>query len=111
MTMQVSWRMWCPCSRDGKSALDLVRHYKPDLVVLHIQMPGLNGLEVTTQLADDPESPPVVICSVETGPDVVNAALQAGAFAYVFKMRIYKDLILATKSVLQRKAFVSLASR
>jgi DNA-binding NarL/FixJ family response regulator len=92
---------------DGKSALELVRRYKPDLVVLDLHMPVLNGIEVAGELAKNPPSPPVVICSVETDPEIVEAARQAGAVAYVFKARIEKDLILAVKSALQGKPFVS----
>jgi response regulator NasT len=90
---------------DGKSALDLVRHHKPDLVVLDLGMPVLNGLEVTRELAQ--HSPSVVICSVETDPEIVEALRLAGAVGYVVKMRAEKDLILAVKSALQGKPFVS----
>jgi DNA-binding NarL/FixJ family response regulator len=92
---------------DGKSALNLIRHYKPDVVVLDLHMPELNGMEVTSDLAKHPPSPPVVICSVETDPEVVEAARQAGAIAYVFKIRVQKDLILAVKSAVQGRPFVS----
>jgi DNA-binding NarL/FixJ family response regulator len=95
---------------DGKSALDLIRRYQPDLVVLDLQMPGLNGIEVTRELAKHPQNPRVVICSVETDPEVVEAARQAGAIAYVFKIRVQKDLILVVKSALTGKPFVSPAS-
>jgi DNA-binding NarL/FixJ family response regulator len=90
---------------NGRSALDVIRRYKPDLVVLDLRMPLLNGIEVTRELAK--HSPPVVICSVETDPEVVEAAQRAGALAYVFKVRIEKDLILAVKSALQGKPFAS----
>jgi DNA-binding NarL/FixJ family response regulator len=95
---------------DGKLALDLIRRYKPDLAVLDLGMPGLNGIEVMQELVESSQDPPVVICSVETDPEIVEAARQAGASAYVFKTRIEQDLILALKSVLQGKPFVSPAS-
>ena len=90
---------------DGKSALDLARYHKPDLVVLDLGMPVLNGLEVTRELAK--HSPSVVICTVETDPEIVEVLRQAGAIGYVVKMRVERDLILAVKSALQRKPFVS----
>lgn len=95
---------------DGRSALDLIRRYVPDLAVLDLGMPGLNGIEVMQELAKSPQDPPVVICSVETDPDIVEAARQAGALGYVFKIRVHEDLILAMKSALQGKSFVSPAS-
>jgi DNA-binding NarL/FixJ family response regulator len=94
---------------DGKLALDLIRQHKPDLVVLDIQMPELNGIEVTRELAIFAQSTPVVICSVETDPEIVEAALQAGALAYVVKARMETDLMLAVKSVLQKQVFLSQA--
>jgi DNA-binding NarL/FixJ family response regulator len=90
---------------DGNSVLDLIRRYVPDLAVLDLDMPGLNGIEVTRELAKSSKDPPVLICSVITDPDVMEAARQVGALAYVFKTRIEQDLILAVKSVLQRKPF------
>jgi DNA-binding NarL/FixJ family response regulator len=90
---------------DGKSALDLIRRYKPDLVVLDLAMPILNGIELTRELAK--HSPSVVICSVETDPEIVEAARQVGALGYVFKVRVKRDLILAVKSAVQGRPFVS----
>ena len=82
---------------DGKSALDLISRYQPDLVVLDLQMPELDGMEVTRELAKHSPSTPVVICSVETDPEVVEAVRRAGALAYVFKIRVRKDLTLAVE--------------
>jgi len=86
---------------DGKTALDLIRRHKPDLVVLDLYMPGLNGIELTRQLGKASPELPVVICSTETDPEIVEAALEAGAVKYVFKARVEKDLILAAKSAVQ----------
>jgi len=90
---------------DGNAALALIRRYVPDLAVLDLDMPGLNGMEVTLELAKSSNGPPVLICSIITDPDVVEAARQAGALAYILKTRIEQDLILAAKSVLQGKPF------
>ena len=92
---------------DGKSALDLIRRYKPDLVVMDLGMPVLNGIEVSRELAKCSPSPPVVICSVENDPEIVEAARQAGVLAYVFKLRIETDLMLAVKAALDGRFFVS----
>jgi DNA-binding NarL/FixJ family response regulator len=92
---------------DGKSALRAILRYKPDVVVLDLHMPELDGLEVTKELAKHPDTPPVVICSVETDPELVEATRQAGAIAYVFKLRVERDLILAVKSAAQGRPFVS----
>jgi DNA-binding NarL/FixJ family response regulator len=90
---------------DGQSALDLIRSHNPDLVVLDLGMPGLGGMDVIRKLAK--RTPSVVICSVETDPEIVEAARQAGAQAYVSKLRVGTDLISAVKSVLEGKSFLS----
>jgi DNA-binding NarL/FixJ family response regulator len=92
---------------DGKSALECARLRQPDVVVLDLEMPGLNGIEVTQELTEHPPSPAIVICSVENAPEIVEAAQQAGALGYVFKTRIAQDLIMAVKSVAGGKSFVS----
>jgi DNA-binding NarL/FixJ family response regulator len=92
---------------DGKTALDLIRRCEPDLVVLDLHIPGLNGLDITVELAKHLPRLPVVICTVETDSEFVDAARQAGATGYVFKTQVETDLILAVKSALESKRFVS----
>ena len=86
---------------DGGTALDLIRLHEPDLVVSDLDMPVLNGIQLARELAKSPSSPPVVICSAETDPEIVEAAREAGAIDYVFKSRIETELILAAKSAVQ----------
>jgi len=52
-------------------------------------------------------TPAVVICSVESDPEIIEAAQQAGALGYVFKARTTRDLIIAVKSAADGKSFVS----
>jgi CheY-like chemotaxis protein len=52
---------------DGNAALALIRRYVPDLAVLDLDMPGLNGMEVTLELAKSSKGPPVLICSIILG--------------------------------------------
>lgn len=92
---------------DGKSALERIRSCCPDVVVLDLQMAGLNGIEITSELSKHNPRPAIVICSVESDPDFVEAARTAGALGYVFKTRIEKDLVAAVKSVVRGESFVS----
>jgi DNA-binding NarL/FixJ family response regulator len=92
---------------DGKSALECIRLFQPNVVVLDLEMPGFNGIEVAKELARHPPSPAVVICSIENAPEIVEAAREVGALGYVFKARIAKDLIAAVKSVTDGQSFVS----
>ncbi|HKV79728.1 MAG TPA: response regulator transcription factor [Candidatus Sulfotelmatobacter sp.] len=92
---------------DGRSALECIRLCEPNVVVLDLEMPWLNGIEVTRELARSPSSPAVVICSVETGLEFVEAARKTGALGYVFKRRVAEDLIVAVRSAADGKSFVS----
>jgi DNA-binding NarL/FixJ family response regulator len=92
---------------DGESALECIRRCRPDVVVLDLEMPGLNGMQVTKKLAADPLSPAVVICSVEDDPEIIEAVRQAGALGYVVKSRIREDLIAALKSAARGEPFIS----
>src|SRR5260370_5776949 len=92
---------------DGKSALESIRLCQPNVVVLDLEMPGFNGIEVMKELTKYPSSPAVVICSIESDPEIVEAARQAGALGYAFKRRIAQDLIAAVKSVACVQSVVS----
>jgi len=94
-------------SRDGKSALECIRLWQPNVVVLDLEMPEFNGIEVTRQLNKSPSSPAIVLCSIENDPEIVEAARRAGALGYVFKPRVAEDLIAAVKAVARRQSFVS----
>lgn len=87
----------------GRSALEAIRHCQPDMAVLDLSMPRLSGIQVLQQLATDLQRPKVVICSVETDPDVVAAAQKAGAAAFVTKWRFEKELIPALNSIIRRQ--------
>jgi DNA-binding NarL/FixJ family response regulator len=95
-------------AENGQLVLESARRYQPDIVVLDLQMPLLNGVEVTTELRKLGPVPAVVICSVENDPEIVQAARQAGVLGYVFKMRMDRDLVKAVKSAGRGEPFVSL---
>src|SRR5262245_56361492 len=89
---------------DGSSAADAIERYRPDIAVLELSMPGLNGLEITRKFMQNPASDlAIVICSVETDPEIIEAAVKAGASAYVLKRRMAQDLVPAVKAALARK--------
>ena len=92
---------------DGKSSLEIIVNCQPDVVVIDLEMPGLNGIEITRELMKYNPRPAIVICSVEHDVEVVEAALNAGALGYVFKARAARDLIPAVNSVARGQSFVS----
>lgn len=94
-------------AENGKSALECILLQLPDVVILDLQMPFLNGLEVTRELKKITPIPAAVICSVQSDEETVEAALQAGAICYVFKSCMATDLGAAVKSAARNESFVS----
>ena len=94
-------------AENGQLALEVIQDTRPDVVVLDLEMPILNGIEVTRELRKVGPSPVVVMCSVETDPEIVEAALQAGALGYVFKMSMNQDLLRAVSLAARGESFVS----
>jgi len=94
-------------AKNGQLAIECVRDYKPDIIVLDLEMPILNGIEVIRELRKAGPTPAVVICSVQSDPEIIEAAQHAGALGYVFKMRATRDLIMAVRSAAVGEPFIS----
>jgi DNA-binding NarL/FixJ family response regulator len=92
---------------DGMAALECIQRYKPDLAVLDVVMPRINGIDLARELSRNGHSTHVIICSVENDRETIDAARAAGALGYVFKPRMARDLITAVKSVAAGHPFTS----
>ncbi len=90
---------------DGFSALDAIREFKPHVAVLDLSMPGLSGIEVTRQAVKDQPNLAVVICSVHRDVRLIQAAADAGARGYIFKLNLVQDLVDAVARVAGGQAF------
>ena len=92
---------------DGESAWKLVRTSQPDICVLDIAMPQINGLELTQRiLAFDPKIG-IVIYSMHDESHIVRDAMKAGARAYVLKSSDCEQILLAIDAVFQGQSFLS----
>jgi len=92
---------------DGLEAVQKAAELNPDLILLDIGLPRLNGLEVARRLRLLTPETRIVILSQESSSDIVREALQLGAMAYVHKVRIHSELPIALEAVLAGKQFVS----
>lgn len=92
---------------DGRSALKVIQQLQPEVAVLDLNMPELNGIEVTQEIMRLQLDLGVVICSVESDPELIGAAKLAGALGYVLKRRLNKDLVKAVKSAACGRCFSS----
>jgi DNA-binding NarL/FixJ family response regulator len=92
---------------DGPEALQKAEELKPDLIVLDIGLPKLNGIEVALRIRQVSPSSKIVFLSHNNDLDVVRAALSTGARGYVHKTDAGSELLPAVYAVLRGKQFVS----
>jgi two-component system chemotaxis response regulator CheB len=94
----------CGVAQDGVECLEAVKRLKPDVLVLDLEMPRLNGLDVLDRLRDDNPGLPVIMCSsyTERGARSTLEALARGAADYVMKPAEQRDLATALQSLAQQ---------
>ncbi len=92
---------------DGLETLDLVEKLKPDVLVLDLMMPGLNGLEVNRQLAKKSPATRIVVLSMHSSEAYVLEALRAGAKAYVLKDAPPEELVYAIREAFAGRRYLS----
>jgi DNA-binding NarL/FixJ family response regulator len=92
---------------DGLEAVRKADELQPDLIVLDLGMPKLNGLEATRRIRTVSPKSKIIIVSLESSADFVREALRSGAVGYVTKANIGNELLPAIEAVLQgRRWFV-----
>lgn len=91
----------------GIAAIELARLHRPEVVVIDITMPGMNGIEATRQILREFPSVKVIALSMHASKDIVSEMLKAGASAYLLKDSAVDELGLAVKSVLSAKCYIS----
>ena len=92
---------------DGREAVRLSEELKPDLVILDIAMPNMNGIQATSQLVKRNPQIGVIILSMHSDESYVTRALSAGAKGYLLKETAEVDLQRAVQVVAQGKPFFS----
>lgn len=92
---------------DGIEAVHLVKELAPDIVVMDVSMPRLDGIGATNQIQQLGLSTYVVVLSMYDDPDLVKKALQTGAQGYLVKRSVSEELSAAIEQVHQGKIFVS----
>lgn len=96
-------------AQDGPEAVQAVQALQPDLVLLDIGLPTLNGIEAGRRIRKAAPNTKIVFLTQESSRDTVDAAFNLGASGYVVKGQAGEELIMAIHSVMQGKQFVSRA--
>jgi DNA-binding NarL/FixJ family response regulator len=94
-------------ANNGRDAIKLIDELIPDLVLLDIAMPELNGLEVVSRISKDNTETKVIILSMHTNEEYVVQALKAGAAGYLLKDSAPNELEIAVNAVIRGETYLS----
>jgi DNA-binding NarL/FixJ family response regulator len=92
---------------DGREAVIAALRLDPDVLVIDISMPVLNGLQATQQLRAANQGTKIIFLTIHEDQDFVAAALSAGASGYVAKTDVTTDLIPAIRDAVEGRIYVS----
>jgi DNA-binding NarL/FixJ family response regulator len=90
---------------DGKQALKEVLEMAPDVTILDIRMPSLNGLEVAREIIKSGSKTRILILSIDESDEMIREVLDAGARGYVLKTDAARDLVAAVQALRDNKTF------
>ena len=93
--------------KDGQETLSAVKALEPDVVVMDISMPGLDGIEVTRRISAEDRGVKVLILSVHEQSEIIRSAFEAGASGYLLKDCATDELVRGIRAVQAGKSFVS----
>jgi DNA-binding NarL/FixJ family response regulator len=92
---------------DGQEAVEKAEELKPDLILLDIGLPTLNGIDAAREIRKLAPESKIIFLSQESSAEVVRAALNSGAWGYVLKTKTVRELLAAMDAVLEGRQFVS----
>lgn len=98
------WQV-CGEAKDGRETVELAAELKPDLILVDIGMPNLNGLEATRQILAVSPGAMILILTMHDTDQVVRDVLRAGARGFLLKSDAGRDLIAAVEALQQRRTF------
>lgn len=94
-------------AEDGVQAIEKAKHYKPDVILIDIAMPNMNGIEATRKLKKELPEIKIIAVSMHSDRQYVKGILEAGADGYLLKNCTYRQLTDAIQSVNIGKKFLS----
>lgn len=92
---------------NGLEVVEAAAKLKPDVCLLDISMPVLDGIETANRLKETGSTAQIVFLTIHEDPDFVQAAFRTGALGYVIKRRMVSDLRLAIQAALAGRKFIS----
>ena len=104
LTSHAGWQV-CAEARTGREAVSLAEEHKPDIVVIDISMPDLNGLEAARRIRKALPKTGIIILSLHFSDQLVKDIVEAGARAYVMKADADRDLVNAVEALSNHRTF------
>jgi DNA-binding NarL/FixJ family response regulator len=101
---QDGWEI-CGEAKDGREAVEKSAQLKPDVVILDVGMPNLNGLVATRQLTQNDPQCKVIVLTITDSDQVIREALDAGARGFVLKSDAARDLVSAVEALQRNRMF------
>jgi DNA-binding NarL/FixJ family response regulator len=95
----------CGEATDGRAAVEKAKELKPDVVIVDIGMPSLNGLAATRQLVQQDPHCKVIVLTITDSDQVIREALDAGARGFVLKSDAARDLVTAVEALQRNRMF------
>jgi DNA-binding NarL/FixJ family response regulator len=95
----------CGEAKDGRETVEMAKQLKPDVVILDIGMPNLNGLAATRQLAQQNPQQKIIVLTITDSDQVIREALDAGARGFVLKSDAARDLVSAVEALQHNRMF------
>ena len=94
-------------AEDGQKAIELIRKLKPDIAIMDISMPNLNGICATSRIVAEAVGTKVIALSIHSSRRFVTEMLKAGASGYILKECLFDELVNAIRDVLSGKIYLS----
>ena len=94
-------------AENGRTAIKLTRKFRPDVIVMDIIMPDLNGIDATRRIVEEFPGTKVIALSMHSDRQFVSGMLKAGALGYLLKDCVFEELAPAVRAVLNNQTYLS----
>jgi DNA-binding NarL/FixJ family response regulator len=94
-------------AENGLTAIKLARQFEPDVIVMDIIMPELNGIDATCRIVEEFPGTKVIALSMYSDEHMVAGMLEAGASGYLLKDQMFEELIISIRTVLDNEVYLS----
>lgn len=104
LTAKHGWEV-CAEAKNGREAISLAEEHKPDVVVMDVSMPELNGLEAVRRIRKSLPKTEIVVLTLHFSDQLVHDIVEAGAKGYIMKSDADRDLVAAVEALSVRRTF------